>query len=213
MNGNGGVDWRILGEEVGSCNCVWACPCQFEGDPSEGDCRALIGYKINEGHFGEVNLDGVKFAGAVSWPGPIYEGDGTVQLYVDESSTDEQRDAVIKLNSGKYGGAYFEIFASVLPHVREPVIAPIEIESDREGRIGTVRVGDAASATIEPIKSPVSGEEHQVRIDLPNGFEYKQAEIGNTVAASVSGEAPLSFTLENSYGQLNPIDWSPAGTG
>jgi hypothetical protein len=213
MNGNGGVDWQILGEEVGTCNCVWACPCQFEGDPSEGDCHALIGYKIDEGHFGEVNLDGVKFAGVVSWPGPIYEGDGTVQLYIDESATDEQRDAVIKLNSGKYGGAYFEIFASVLPHAREPVIAAIEIESDRERRTGTVRVGDVASATIEPIKSPVSGDEHRVRIDLPNGFEYKQAEIANTVAASVSGEAPLSFTLENTYGQLNPIDWSPAGTG
>jgi hypothetical protein len=213
MSANGGVDWHLIGDEVGSCNCVWACPCQFEGDPSEGDCKALIGYKINQGHFGEVNLDGVNFAGAVSWPGPIYEGDGTVQLYIDESTTDEQRDAVIKLNSGEYGGSYFEIFASVLPHVREPVVAPIAIECDRDSRTGTVRVGELASLEIQPIKSPASGEEHRVRIDLPNGFEYKQAEIANTVAAGVSGNDPLSFELENSYGQLNPIDWSPAGIG
>jgi hypothetical protein len=205
------VDWHIKGDEIGSCNCVWACPCQFEADPTEGHCHALLGYSIREGNFGDVNLDAVKFASAVSWPGPIYKGDGSVQLFLDEASTEEQRDAVLKLNSGKYGGAYFEIFSSVLPHVREPIVAPIEIECDREARTGTVRVGDIASATIEPIKSLASGEEHRVRIDLPNGFEYKQAEIGNTVNARVDGDEPLAFVIENRYGQLNPMDWTPTG--
>jgi hypothetical protein len=49
-----------------------------------------------------------------------------------------------------------------------------------------------------------------VRIDLPDGFEYKQAEIANAVNTRVSGAEPLSFTLENTYGQLNPFDWGPA---
>ena len=34
--------WRIAGEEVGSCNCVWACPCQFNALPDKGYCEALI---------------------------------------------------------------------------------------------------------------------------------------------------------------------------
>ena len=34
---------------------------------------------------------------------------------------------------------------------------------------------------IEPIKNPVTGEEHRARIVLPDGFEYKEAEMGNTV--------------------------------
>jgi hypothetical protein len=56
----------------------------------------------------------------------------------------------------------------------------------------------------------VSGEEHRVRIDLPDGFEFKQAEIANTVMPRHSAEDPLSFTLENTYGQLNPFDWTNA---
>jgi len=85
-----------------------------------------------------------------------------------------------------------------------------EVAADREARTASVRIGDLAESTIEPIKNPVTGDPHRVRIDLPDGFEYKQAEIGNTVHARVSAEDPLSFTLENTYGQLNPFDWTNA---
>lgn len=204
------TSWRITGEEVGSCNCDWGCPCQFNANPTQGNCHAVIGVQIREGHFGDTRLDGVRFAEIVSWPGPIHEGDGTVQLVLDEAATPEQREAVQELSSGDHGGAYFEIFASVLPHTREPIVAPVEIETDRERRVASVRIGDIAEATIEPIKNPVTGEEHRARIDLPGGFEYTLAEVGNTVRARAGGDEPLSFTLENSYAQLNEFDWSPA---
>jgi hypothetical protein len=210
MSSNGQTAWRIAGEEVGSCNCVWACPCQFNGDPSEGNCDALVAFEIRDGHFGDVSLDGVRFVMIVSWPGAIYEGDGTVQLVVDQSASPEQRDAIHQLASGTQGGPYFEIFSSVLPHVRDPVTAPIEFETDREGRHASVRVGDLGETRIEPIKNPVTGDPHRVRIDLPEGFEYTQAEIGNTVGARVSGEPPLDFTVEGTYGQLNSFDWTNA---
>ena len=205
---NGTTQWRIAGDEVGNCNCNWACPCQFDADPSEGNCHALIAYAIGEGTFGDTDLGGVRFAEIVSWPGAIHEGDGTAQLVVDESASPDQRDAVEKLVSGEYGGVYFEIFASVLPHKRDPVSAPIEIESDRERRVASIRIGELAESRIEPITNPVTGDQHRVRIDLPDGFEYKQAEIANTVQARVSGEAPLDFTLEGTYGQLNKFEWS-----
>jgi hypothetical protein len=208
VGSNGQTTWRIVGDEVGSCNCVWACPCQFDANPSEGNCHALVAFEIREGNFGDTSLDGVRFAEIVSWPGAIHEGDGTVQLVVDESATAEQRESIEKLSSGQHGGAYFEIFSSVLPHVRDPVVAPIEIETDRERRVASVRVGEIGESTIEPITNPVTGDEHRVRIDLPDGFEYKQAEIANTVNGRVSGEAPLDFVLAGTYAQLNPIDWS-----
>lgn len=211
MNENGTVDWRIVGEEVGSCSCDWACPCQFEGDPTHGYCRVVAGIKVIEGHFGDTDLSGAKWGLLISFPGPLYEGNGSVQLILDEDASPEQRDAVVKLASGEYGGTFFEIFASICPDVHEPLVTSIEIESDREKRIATIRLGDVASASIEPITSPATGEEHRVRIDLPNGFEYKQAEIGNTVTASASGNDPLSYSFERSYAQLNKVDWSPAG--
>jgi hypothetical protein len=211
MSANGGVDWRIAGEEVGSCNCDWACPCQFEGDPTHGNCHVVASLQITEGHFGDVDLGGVNLGVLFSFPGPLYEGNGTHQLFVDEQTSEEQRDALEKLWSGKYGGPFFEIFSAIAPNKLDTVVTSVEIESDRERRVGTIRIGDVATSTIEPIKSPATGDEHRVRIDLPNGFEYKQAEVGNTVQASASSDDPLSYSFEKSYAQLNRFDWSPAG--
>jgi len=55
---------------------------------------------------------------------------------------------------------------------------------------------------IEPIKNPVTGEEHRARIVLPDGFEYKEAEMGNTVFCRVGAGDGLAFELKNTYGQL-----------
>jgi len=200
----------MVGDEVGNCNCDWGCPCQFDALPTHGNCMAMIAYEVNEGSFGDTRLDGVRFAELVWWPGAIHEGNGTRQTVVDESASPEQRNAIEELVLGKHGGEYFEIFASVMSKELDAVYAPIEIDADREARTGSVRIGDLAEATIEPIKNPVSGDEHRVRIDLPDGFEYRRAEIGNTVKARVSAEEPLSFTLENTYAQLNPFDWTNA---
>jgi hypothetical protein len=171
---------------------------------------ALIAYGIREGTFGETSLDGVRFAELVWFPGAIHEGNGVRQTIIDESASPEQREAIEAIVLGKHGGTYFEIFASVMSTERDTVFAPVEIDADRERRVASVRVGDLGETTIQPIKNPVTGDEHRVRIDLPDGFEYKQAEIGNTVQARVSSEEPLSFTLENTYGQLNPFEWSNA---
>lgn len=205
------VDWHIAGEEVGSCSCDWACPCQFEGDPTHGYCRVVVGLQVGEGHFGDIDLGGCTFAALLSFPGPLYEGNGTIQIFYDEASSPEQRDAIGQLWSGSHGGELFEIFSAICPDTREPIVTSIEIDSDRERRVAKIRIGEFGSTTIEPIKSAATGEEHRVRIDLPNGFEYKQAEVGNTVKAIASSDEPLSFSFEKTYAQLNRFDWSPAG--
>jgi hypothetical protein len=41
--------WRIVGEQIGSCNCAWGCPCQFNALPTYGQCEGLNGSHIREG--------------------------------------------------------------------------------------------------------------------------------------------------------------------
>ncbi len=204
------TDWRIVGEETGSCNCAWGCPCQFNALPTHGRCEALVGLHIREGYFGDTRLDGVRFASIFSWPGPIHEGNGTRQLVLDEQSTEEQRDALIAMTSGTQGGTIFEIFAAVCPNVLEPIIAPINLESDRERRRATLDIPGVGESRIEPIKNPVTGEEHRARIVIPEGFEYQEAEMGNTVYVRVHSDEKVAFEHENSYAQLNEFDWSNA---
>ena len=62
-------------------------------------------------------------------------------------------------------------------------------------------INKIAEVRVEPIRNPVTGLEHRARINLPNGFEYNLAEVGNTVSAVIDLASPL-------YAQLAPLDWS-----
>jgi hypothetical protein len=127
---------------------------------------------------------------------------------IDEETSKEQREALIALDSGEHGGTYWEVFAAVCPNLIEPLFAPVSLNVDREKRQATVRITGIAESDIEPIKNPATGEEHRARIALPNGFEYKEAEMGNTVHCRVDAGDKLTFELKNTYAQLNAFDWS-----
>lgn len=200
--------WRIQGEELASCNCAWGCPCQFNAAPTQGHCRGIVMYRVEQGHFGETNLDGVTFGWLFSLPGAPHEGDGTMQLIVDQGANDAQRQAVTAINFAEFGGMPFEIFSAICPHKPDPVVTKIDFEIDREARRARLRLPDWADVQVEPIANPVTGEQHRARIVLPEGFEYKEAEMGNTVSMTATAAAPLAFEEENTYAQLNAFDWT-----
>ncbi|MCM3878588.1 MAG: DUF1326 domain-containing protein [Vicinamibacterales bacterium] len=201
--------WRIVAEEASTCNCAWGCPCQFNALPTHGRCEALVAVRIRDGHYGDTQLGGVTFAAAYWWPGAVHEGNGIVQLAIDEKATPAQRTALLNIASGKEGGTFFEIFASVVTQVLEPMFVPIELQSDAEKRVATLKVPGLGEFRAEPIKNPVTGEEHRARIQLPNGFEYKIAEMGNCVEnhATFGGK---TIHNKNSYAQFASVDWSNA---
>jgi hypothetical protein len=164
--------------------------------------------EIREGHFGSLRLEGVRFAGVYWWPGLIHEGNGSRQLILDDNASAEQRAAIEALKSGEHGGAFFEIFASVCPNRLPSLVAPIELSVDRAARSATVRIPDVIENVIEPIKNPITGQEHRAQIVLPDGFEFKEADVANSLLLHVTGDGPLSFSHENTYAQLNSFDWS-----
>ena len=204
--------WHIVGEEVTSCNCAWGCPCQFNALPTTGFCEALVAYDIERGHFGDTNLDGVKYAHVFHWDGAVHEGNGWRRVIHDERSTPDQRAAIEALTSGTQGHAFFEIFAAMAPNALEPVVAPIELAYDHERRQARVRIPELAESSIEPIHNPVTGEEHRARIDLPNGFHFRQAEMGNSVRWRTTAGEHLTMEHEHTYAQFVRFDWDSDGS-
>jgi hypothetical protein len=199
--------WRIVAEEAAACNCAWGCPCQFNALPTHGRCEALVGVRIQKGHYGKTPLDGVVFAGAYWFPGPIHEGKGVGQLAIDDRATPEQRTAIINIVTAKDGGMPWEIFASVTETFLDPLFIPIGFETNRETRIARLKAPGLGEFRAEPIKNPITGEEHRALIKLPNGFEYKEAEMANAVSmhATVGDKA---LKNQNSYAQLCAVEWS-----
>jgi hypothetical protein len=206
------TEWHITGEEIGSCNCAWGCPCQFDALPTYGSCEALVAYEIEHGHFGTTPLADVRFAQIFHWDGAVHEGNGWRRLVVDERATPDQRAAIKALTDGTQGHPVFEIFSAMAPNALEPVVAPIELAYDQEKRQARIRIPEIAESRIEPIRNPVTGEEHRARIDLPNGFEYTLAEMGNSVYWRTTAGDHLAMEHENSYAQFVHFDWSSDGT-
>ena len=53
------------------------------GAPTKGSCDVTLAFQIERGRYGDVSLDGLKFAGIAYWPGRLDEGDGHILPIVD----------------------------------------------------------------------------------------------------------------------------------
>lgn len=206
------TEWHIAGEEAVICNCNWGCPCQFNAVPTHGYCEAMLAIEIEEGHFGETSLDGVVYAEIFHWDGAIHHGNGWRRVVFDERSSPEQRAAIEAMTSGAHGHPGFEIFSAMAPNTYPAVAAPIAFERDRAGRTARIRVPGLAEGDIEPIRNPVTGKELVARTNLPNGFEFKVAEVGNAVRWQATAGEHLTMAHEHTHAHLARIDWSSDGT-
>ena len=203
--------WEIQGSELINCSCAFGCPCQFNALPTKGHCEATGAIAIDMGHYGDVRLDGLKLAVVMQWPGPIHEGKGKYQPIVDARASAEQREALLKIMSGQDTEPFatmFAVFATTFEKVFDPIFTTIEYAVDVDARLGKVRVEGVFELHGEPIRNPVTGQEHRARIDLPHGFEYELAEMGS---ASSSPRGNLAFELKNSYAQFARLHLNNTG--
>lgn len=103
--------------------------------------------RIDKGHFGDVDLSGLCFAGVVRWPGPIHEGQREIVPLIDEQADERQREALLRILSGQEGDTMFEIFAFVCPTVHEPQFVPFEFEFDLENPVSRPATSSRRSRT------------------------------------------------------------------
>lgn len=207
------IDWMIKGPWLTTCNCVVGCPCQFNALPSLGFCRAAVGCEIEEGHFGKVRLDGVRFAGLFAWPGAIHFGNGEAQPIIDQSATQPQRDAILTIMKGEEtepGATIFNVFAGTFVKMHEPLFLPIEFSADIDGRMGRIHVPGVLDVTSEPIRNPVTGATHRVRLDMPGGFEYTQAEVAQATTRTGVGAA-IPLDLHGTHAHYTQIHFTRQG--
>ena len=205
------TEWFVKAREFSNCNCSYGCPCQFNALPTHGNCMASIGYQIDEGRFGDVKLDGLRAAATYKWPGAVHQGNGTMQLIIDERADSKQRDALLSVMSGKETkdmATVWWVYAAMCPTKLEPLFKPIEFEVDVNARRARLVVPGVVETIGEPIRNPVTGAEHRARIDLPNGFEYR---LGEVASGSTKATAGIPLEMDKSWGLFANIHLSHAG--
>ena len=86
----------------------------------------------------------------------------------------------------------FQIFASTCDTLHDPIIADIEFELDIDARTARAHIDGVVDMRGAPILNPITGAEHRVRIEQPNGFEFAVAEIGRGWSTA---RGPVSYEL------------------
>jgi hypothetical protein len=186
--------WELHGLELANCNCDTGCPCQFMSMPTKGHCEAVVGYEVKKGHYGDVDLAGVKAAHVYRWPGAVHQGNGTMQTIIDERATPEQRNAVEKILTGhdtEDMATVWWVYNAMCPNKLDTLFKPIDVAIDAESRTGHIRVPGVFETEGSPLKNPVTGAEHRARMNLPHGFEYRVAEVGKATTRTF-GEISLN---------------------
>ncbi|MBX6323453.1 MAG: DUF1326 domain-containing protein [Rhodospirillaceae bacterium] len=143
------TQWRLSGTYFETCNCEIACPCVFTSPPTEGDCTALVAWHIESGRFGDVALDGLNVALAITAPGTMVQTKWKVAAYIDERADEDQKNALLAIFSGQAGG-HPAVLASFVGELLGASSVPIRHEGDAKRQSLTIpRVAEAEIEVVE----------------------------------------------------------------
>jgi hypothetical protein len=93
--GDGKESWKLTCESVTVDTCTISCPCLMGLEPHHGACQFVSGFKIKEGSYGNVTLDGLswammgEFTGASRTPKFSF-----VAFYLPKEATEDQKKAL-----------------------------------------------------------------------------------------------------------------------
>jgi hypothetical protein len=149
------VAWQLNGTYFEACNCAVACPCVMLSAPSEGECKVLIAWHVEQGKDGAVALDGLNVAMAVHAPGHMLETKWQAALYLDERASAAQKDALTRIFAGQAGG-HPAVLASFVGEVLG--VASVGIDYRAAGRKRSLAIANVVDAEIEAIEGQGGGE-------------------------------------------------------
>lgn len=148
-------EWKVAGTYFEACNCEAACPCVFLGAPTEGECTALVGWHIEKGTFGNVDLGNLNVALSVHSPGHMAEVKWRAALYFDRKASEKQKDALTRIFTGQAGGHP----GMLVSHVGEVLgIQHVPIEYTANGKKRSLKIGDVGETQIEAIEGQGGAE-------------------------------------------------------
>lgn len=204
------ANWRLEGEWIKNCNCAFGCPCDFNARPTNGFCKGLVGMRVTKGSYEDVSLDGLSFFVTVDFPGALHEGNGQAQPIIDERATPAQREALFNILSGQNSaeGTLFNIFSLIVTKMHDPIFAPIAFEFDKKARIARVSIPGVLETEVEPIKNPVTGQPHHIRVVMPEGFEHLEGEVAS---ANIRSSGAIKFQTQGTHSTLANVTQTPQG--
>jgi hypothetical protein len=166
----------------------------------------VLAWHIREGHYGDVQLDGLNFIAVAAFEGNIWDGEtkADLGLFIDERADESQREALQMIFGGQAGGFPAE-FAELIGENFGVEVAPIEYED--VGRRHRVRIGDFAEIEIEDFVPPQTPEGEVSK--LTGVFHPANSTLTMAQATTSRVNAfGLEFSHEGKNGHSAPFSWA-----
>jgi hypothetical protein len=146
----------------------------------------------------------------VSFPGALHEGNGQLQPIIEERASPAQREALFGIMSGQNSaeGTLFHIFSLIVTTMHDPIFAPVTFEFDKAARTARLVIPGVLETEVEPIKNPVTGAPHRIRIVMPEGFEHHEGEVAS---ANIRSNGAIKFETTGSHSTLANVVQTPDG--
>jgi hypothetical protein len=203
--------WQVAGDWFDVCSCLIPCPCEFAQPPTNNVCEGVLAYRIREGHFGGVRLDGLNVLAVAGFEGNIWAGDAQVALgvYLDDRADDAQRDALGAIWGGQAGGWPGQ-FAQLVDEVRGVEQATIRIEIADDLARWSAEIPGRVTATAEALGGPTTPEGERVQLINPPGSEVGPGQVATWGRATRQQVDGFGFTsdLSGRSSKHIPFDWS-----
>ena len=103
------MTWHISGDYFESCNCDAICPCRKVGDvpggrSTHGICFGVLSWLVRNGEVDGLDLGGLAAAFTIRYDDDEPGSPWSFVVYVDERGSEEQRDALAAILTGRLGG-------------------------------------------------------------------------------------------------------------
>jgi len=203
--------WQVNGQYYETCSCDFVCPClpaQLVVRPTQGSCTFAMGFKIERGSYGTVNLGGLGFIVLGYTPEAMGKGNWLVGVVTDERATAEQRDAIVAIASGAAGGPMAGL-SGLIGKFLGVESAPIQF--DQSGVSWSVKAG----SLVDMAASPAMGLNPQATepLQLAN-TGHPAADRFALARASKSHVHTLGLSWDDvtgrNNGQFAPFAWRSA---
>ncbi len=178
------MPYYLEGRLLEVCTCKILCPCWVGEDPDFGTCDGVLAWHFDNGSIDGVDVAGRTFVILTHIPGNILKGNWKIRVYIDDKATAQQKDALLKVWTGKAGGPIADL-AKLVGEVA--AVEQVPIVFDVRGVNGTLRVGQAIHASLAPFQG-ATGQPTAMHDTIFTTIPGSPAYVGK--ASSYTAKAP-----------------------
>lgn len=197
--------WKIKGELMLSCSCTLFCPCVLslgKHPPTEPQCQTWAGIRIDDGHYGEVELSGINLAMMIEIPGLMSRGNWSAGLFIHDKASIYQVKALTRIMSGQVRGSTHLL--SILVG-RFLGVWQEEVAYQVEGDIRRLKVPKVIDGEIRPIPGNEPGK--------PTTIENSQYWIGPQIIVAQATKSRFrhqgrNWDFQGRSAEICALDWS-----